>query len=88
MSTQRLIIEVEEDEPYQAFWTDTYGVEYESPEKFLYDLIEEFKTAKPPNYDVSFMGISFSREHFSRQHGLCGVEVFTVDEWFERKLKK
>lgn len=95
----RLIVQVDWDVPYEAHGTDTLGVEYESKEKFLFDLearihevLADPKKTALQNSDLIFAGIrlEFYELYYHNRGGSIDLmlpTVWTVDEWFEKELQ-
>ena len=83
----RLIVVHRTGDEFVAYWDDTYGIEYKSKDDFLIDLeIELEKLGKNEYncYTVKFCGIEFEMQ----DKDMHNIDVYTVDEWFEKQLKE
>lgn len=77
---------------YVWSWTDSVPFEYESKEKFYYDLMEAcLKSIELNKTDFNFLGKDFNLKdfgHFTNEKKLSSYVfsepvVLTLEEWFE-----
>lgn len=95
----RLIVEYHWDVPYSASGTEIMGVEYESVDKFNFDLelliesvFRDPKRSALDNGTLVFAGMEFEFDqlHFEYRHEnhINMPNVYTLDEWFEMQLRE
>ncbi len=89
----KLVLEHHWSVPYEASGTITMPFEYESKEKFVFDVLEKFK-------DKEWITYSIGPHHMDEEVELFGItmtkwdieaiehHVYTLEEWFERKKEK